>query len=403
MAKVRSSFSPIILASLVLVIGVGAYILYLDRTEKASPSPVLTTATPTVSTSTSPIATVTKPTLFLSRDGGDAVISELSSTGGKTEVFRYTLDPRDQPEATISDDSTKIVYADGNGNVNLYTVSTKKTTVLKSVVKPTNDSSSDGISFGNPVISPDGKYVVMAEYGWENASEAFASTDGSVSQNGIADCWAGDVAWASDSSHFAIAAPNEAIGATSCLYVATPQDPSKGKDYLPKDTQGNTKDAFTPSWSPDNSKIAFAYGYLGTDNSTQASSDANNQHRGIYVVNADGTGFTEVSANQSYSTAPIWKDNATIIYGLSNLYSMQEKGVYSINVNGTANKQLYSNELANYTPQHVLSDGKTLLFTADSDGVKGTDSGAPYTTKTLLLDLDSSKVTTVQSLDTTIP
>ena len=54
-----------------------------------------------------------------------------------------------------------------------------------------------------------------------------------------------------------------------------------------------------PSWSPDGSRIAYESLRGG---STE-----------IYVVNADGTGQTRLTNNNSYDTSPAWSSDGSLV------------------------------------------------------------------------------------------
>ena len=84
------------------------------------------------------------------------------------------------------------------------------------------------------------------------------------------------------------------------------------------DVQSLTSDGRAPAWSADGSKIAF-----------ESNSDGDNE---IYVMNADGTGRTQLTSNSSDDSAPTWSpDGSRIAFsttrdGIGRIYVMNPDG-----------------------------------------------------------------------------
>jgi Tol biopolymer transport system component len=292
----------------------------------------------------------------------------------------------------MSNDGNKVAYADASGNLEVYDTVTKKSTQLAAAKQGTEENVTEYISYGDPVISPDGKYVVASTYYWEGSGTRIFGIDGK--NFGDAPCVAGSTVWFPDSSSFVTASHVDNFGGgDGCVYLAKPTDPAKGKNLLTG--SANKKSAFTPALSPDGKKVAFGYAYL---EDIESQRDDLFNYRGIYVVNTDGTGLAQVTSNQSFSTAPVWQDNDTILYGLSNLYSKKLKGIYSIKADGSANTLLYSGDYSNYDAVYFNQDTGRFIFTTDNnDGSSAKD----YTKKVYSLDLASKKATLIDTLQVT--
>ena len=321
------------------------------------------------------------------------IVNQVSVHGVAREIFHYTSLKGSNPSASISANGKKIAYVDNLYNIRVYDTVSKSTKLIKTSVAFNNNNIKLTRSYLTASISPNGEYIISNAALYEGGVSVLLSSDGKTSTD--LSCNGGDVAWADDSARFAIASSESPIGGdTSCLYVAAPNSPLSGKNILPKDSKGLTKNAFSPSWSPDGKKIAFAYEYL--DSHTLADYDTANKSRGIYVVNRDGSAVTEVTTNQSYSTNPIWKDATTLMYGLSNIYTGKAKGVYSINTDGTNNTLLYSGDFSNYVPVALYPNKKTIQFMANNQAATYI-SGSSYVAKIYTLNIDTKVATLVST------
>src|SRR5215207_39146 len=80
-----------------------------------------------------------------------------------------------------------------------------------------------------------------------------------------------------------------------------------------------------PSWSPDGTKIAFT--------SQRGISNNNNE---IFVMNADGTGQTNISNNSANDFGPSWSPDGTKIAFTRNgqIYVMNADGSEQTNISG---------------------------------------------------------------------
>lgn len=115
----------------------------------------------------------------------------------------------------------------------------------------------------------------------------------------------------------------------------------------------NSNPAFDgqPCWSPDGTKIAFFSDRDGTPD--------------IYTMNADGSGVVRLTTNPAFDTSPSWSPDGSKIAFVSNRDGNNE--LYSMNSDGTNQKRLTNNAAFDYYP--VWSpDSTKLAFTSDRDG-----------------------------------
>ena len=110
--------------------------------------------------------------------------------------------------------------------------------------------------------------------------------------------------------------------------------------------------AAEPSWSPDGTKIAFAGQFLGSS-------------RGIYVMNADGTGQTQLTFAGKVDKRPNWSPD-----GLKIVFDREDDGVqhdiYVMNADGTQQTLLRGGQGSDRDP--VWSpDGTKIAFVHQND------------------------------------
>lgn len=364
--------SPLLIttASLLLLglIGWGAYQLRpgLSTTNQAAVSPTPSTA----SVSPTPVQATTGY-VIAETSGATATFSRILSGSAKTELFSLPIKEEEvgfwTPAGDVAPDGKSIVYLDSDGSLLSYDLTSSKSTVLKASQDATESSVSTALSFNGVTFSPDGKKLGLNWRGWEASGLALINGDGSDFQQFTRGYGSGSLAFSPDSQRLAIASTYGSFGGgeDARLYVADVAAPDDGKDILPKElhfAEGNrNKDTYTPAWSPDGSKIAFAYKYLDNGLLDETNTNAE-KYRGIYAIKVDGSDFHQVSNNQSFSSEPFWRDNDTIAYGLSRIYSGNRQGIFSIADNGEANALLYSGTATSYRPVSLSPDRKLLAY-----------------------------------------
>lgn len=113
------------------------------------------------------------------------------------------------------------------------------------------------------------------------------------------------------------------IGSPCCATVIYTMNPDQS-DLM---QVPNTTGAGTPVWSPDGTRIAFSRIGPGSDNE-------------IYVINADGTGSTQLTNNTVQDEYPAWSPDGTKI-----VFNRSSPGAafYTINPDGTGESLLVAN------------------------------------------------------------
>ena len=114
----------------------------------------------------------------------------------------------------------------------------------------------------------------------------------------------------------------------------------------------NAAGDWIPVWSPDGSQIAFASGRDGI--STE-----------IYVMNADGTSQTRLTSNSAGDWWPAWSPDGSQIAFESERDGNGE--IYVMNTDGTSQTRLTSNPARDFSPAWS-PDGSQIAFASDRDG-----------------------------------
>ena len=124
--------------------------------------------------------------------------------------------------------------------------------------------------------------------------------------------------------------------------VYTPIDVTSGQTRL---TDNSDLD-FSPSWSPDGTKIAF-----------ESSRDGNFE---IYVMSADGSGQTNLTNDSVPDSQPSWSPDGTRIA----FYSLRDGNydVYVMSADGSGQRKLTDNPATDYLPSWS-PDGAKIAFT----------------------------------------
>jgi Tol biopolymer transport system component len=146
-----------------------------------------------------------------------------------------------------------------------------------------------------------------------------------------------------------------------CDVVYTVGRDGKGlKPLVPCDFAQRCHLVDTPAWSPDGSKIAYAYGisdptFTGSLNFDQA----------IWIVDASGKGarqVTQLTPGTSWDSGPQWSpDGKKLAFARADLQK-QADAVFTVNVDGTRLTQVTPWELNAGDGPDWSPDGKWILF-----------------------------------------
>lgn len=117
-------------------------------------------------------------------------------------------------------------------------------------------------------------------------------------------------------------------------------------------------DWWAPSFSPDGQRIAFAYGQVDTNGVA---------HPDLYVVNADGTGLTQLTHDGS-SLQPSWSPDGTEILFLHYTPYVGFGTVFKMRADGTGEKIRLTTNLWGSGSGIFAPDGKQIAFDSQQGG-----------------------------------
>ena len=283
-------------------------------------------------------------------NGGEGEIYVMNADG--SDQINLTNNPADDQQPAWSPDGTRIAfvsYRDGEGEV--YVMNADGTGLTNLSNDPAGDHA--------PVWSPDGSRIAFVSRRDGNAEIYVVDADGTGATNLTNNpVWDYGPTWSPDGSHIAFVSDRD-------YEPPLMPDGHPHEIYVMKaDGSGQTRLTIRavmsedPAWSPDGPQIAFVARMFGESK--------------IYVMNADGTGQTRVltsTCDVSHACGvggPLsWSaDGSRIAF---TWYRDGNGEIYVMNADGTGLTNLTQNPAEDQEPTWS-PDGSQIAFVSDRDG-----------------------------------
>lgn len=249
-------------------------------------------------------------------------------TADGSDVTRLTANPEGDKLPALSPDGTHVAYTSyRDGNDDIYIVDVAGATPIRLTTHPETDT--------HAAWSPDGTHLVFESHRDGN-SEIYKMQANGTNLTNLTQSPADDScpAWSPDGHQIAFLSYSNGV---SDIYLMQP-DGSKRSNL----TQHPAVEG-CPTWSPDGTHLVFSA--LNDDN--------DDDKDGIYMIEANGTGRTEVVSDWGFVAFddPTWSPDGTYIAFTYRHYRGQVyENIHAIRPDGTGRIKLTTGTASNSHP-----------------------------------------------------